>query len=525
MKSCETENGSVLDLADQLGQGGEARIFAIRENSAHAVKIYHKPLDPEKIQKLKFMISLGRKKHFETCAFLAWPQEIVLNHHQQVIGFLMPRFQDVQEIHQYISPKSRKKLVPNQNWAFLCFIAKNLAASFHHLHSSGIVIGDVNQKMALVNPSAQVHLVDCDSYQLNLGEHTFRCTVGVEEFTAPEIQGEIFAEFERSIQHDLFGLAVLVFQILMMGRHPYSVQVLDGKNYSMGEHIKSHRYAYAPNLGSAFTPYNTPITPKITGKRIQELFQNAFGADPSLRPSAQDWYHALDQLCTRLGPCLVHPEHRFAKDLSSCPWCLSKTVFFLPLQDQPQTSFLQKFEMIHELEHMDLSIYEYKSQPFLGLIEAEDLPTTVQRSKTLRNMRWALSLNLVILCLALSLTQINLIPLMILILLLSIWPTGAYNDEKLKRKCELQLAEIELDSFCQKMCHCTFKTQIQQESKVFLQKCLSIQSVHTLRSLALEYQALRKRQKQVLHEIHELNLKYTDLHKNYLQTKANLAIL
>ena len=54
----------------------------------------------------------------------------------------------------------------------------------------------------------------------------YRCVVGVPEY-APELQGKSFKDVDRRPEHDRFGLAVLVFHLLMMGRHPFSGVSLD----------------------------------------------------------------------------------------------------------------------------------------------------------------------------------------------------------------------------------------------------------------------------------------------------------
>ena len=50
----------------------------------------------------------------------------------------------------------------------------------------------------------------------------YRCPVGKPEFTPPELQGRLFAHLDRAPEHDLFGLAVLIFQLLMEGTHPFA---------------------------------------------------------------------------------------------------------------------------------------------------------------------------------------------------------------------------------------------------------------------------------------------------------------
>ena len=43
--------------------------------------------------------------------------------------------------------------------------------------------------------------------------------------------------------HDAFGLAVLIFQILFMGRHPYSGHFLGSGEMPIERAIREHRFA------------------------------------------------------------------------------------------------------------------------------------------------------------------------------------------------------------------------------------------------------------------------------------------
>ncbi len=71
---------------------------------------------------------------------------------------------------------------------------------------------------------ALITLVDVDSFQVSdsTSGAIFRCPVGKPEFTPPELQGKAFADIDRTFAHDLFGLAVGMFRLLMEGIHPFN---------------------------------------------------------------------------------------------------------------------------------------------------------------------------------------------------------------------------------------------------------------------------------------------------------------
>lgn len=67
---------------------------------------------------------------------------------------------------------------------------------------------------------SSVFFVDCDSYQIE----GFPCPVGMPPFLAPEIYGTELRSILRTIDHENFAIATLVFMLLHTGKPPYSHQ-------------------------------------------------------------------------------------------------------------------------------------------------------------------------------------------------------------------------------------------------------------------------------------------------------------
>src|SRR5262249_30747269 len=122
------------------------------------------------------------------------------------------------------NPASRREHSPLFTYLYLHRVARNISASVGALHARDYVMGDVNESNLLVEPTALVTLVDTDSLQVTDPETrvSYRGPVGKREFTPPELQGKAFASLDRLPQHDLFGLGVLLFLVLMEGAHPFT---------------------------------------------------------------------------------------------------------------------------------------------------------------------------------------------------------------------------------------------------------------------------------------------------------------
>jgi DNA-binding helix-hairpin-helix protein with protein kinase domain len=317
-----TPSGQEVHLAERLGGGGEGTVYAVRGRPTVVAKIYNSAMSGDREQKLRAMVALGTP---QLAAITAWPSELILSG-CHVIGFIMPRAIEAQEAHVLYGPKSRKQSFPNASYSFLVGAAANVARAFATVHDNGIVVGDVNDRLAMIAQSGVVRLIDCDSFQLMAGSTKFLCDVGVDNFTPPELQGLPYRNLERTRQHDNFGLAVLLFHLLFLGRHPFAGRHRGAAHLEIPDAIKQHRFAYSSEKQRTATdqPPNTP-TLVSAGTSIAQMFERAFAPDAasgkSQRPSADDWVEALEGLFKRLVKCRENGVHAYDKSLPDCPWC------------------------------------------------------------------------------------------------------------------------------------------------------------------------------------------------------------
>jgi DNA-binding helix-hairpin-helix protein with protein kinase domain len=319
--------GRLVPLGKVLGSGGEGAVFEAADGRGLAAKIYHDSLSADHAAKMAAMTEMAEmaaSRGDELFKFLAWP--VALLHRQPggpVAGFLMPRIRGLQPIHHLYSPKSRMTGFPRANWTFLLHTAANLARAFAAVHAGGqIVIGDVNHGNVLVSDQAVVKLIDCDSVQLTVGGRSFLCGVGVSTHTPPELQGGSLRVL-RTRNHDQFGLAVLIFQLLFMGRHPFSGQYLGSGDLPLEKAIKEFRFAYGRAAASRLM-HRPPFAPDLSlvPSAIASLFERAFapeGVREGGRPSADAWISALTAV--KVQTCRQNAAHTFPVHLAACPWC------------------------------------------------------------------------------------------------------------------------------------------------------------------------------------------------------------
>ena len=314
--------GREAGLGRCLGQGGEGAVYSVPMWPGSVAKIYARRPDDLTSRKLRAMVDLGTE---ELSSFAAWPQGLLLDPRtRNAVGFLMPRVDGHREIHALYGPTARKAAFPDASWAFLVRVARNLAAAFDAVHRHGHVIGDVNQGNVVVSRKATVRLIDCDSFQVTHLGHTYPCRVGVPLFTPPELQGQRLDSVQRTHGHDRFGLAVLVFQLLFMGRHPYTGRHRD-RVVPVETAIREGLFAFGQEArGQGWEPPPFSLLLEDVTRPVADLFERAFGrkaATGGARPTAEDWVRELDTLETQIVICGDDPRHAHAPAGGSCPWC------------------------------------------------------------------------------------------------------------------------------------------------------------------------------------------------------------
>ncbi len=315
--------GRVVALGKKIGSGGEGRVFSIPGHDQLVAKVYREPASTTKARKLRAMVRAWNR---ELAWVAAWPRETLHeSRNGPVVGVLLPRLEEACPVHELYSPAHRRVRFPEADWRFLVRAASNVAATCATLHARGIVIGDVNPGNVFVTRNALARLIDCDSFQVCENGKHFVCEVGVPHFTPPELHGRSFRDVVRTPNHDAFGLAVLVFHLLFMGRHPFAGRYGGKEEMPIERAIREFRYAYGTGPASqAMSPPPLCLPIQAAPPEVRELFEQAFGEsgrEEMGRPSGERWAHRLAEMEKELTCCEYDPGHWYSRHLSDCPWC------------------------------------------------------------------------------------------------------------------------------------------------------------------------------------------------------------
>lgn len=311
-----------------LGRGGEASIYTVAGRAEVAAKIYHNPCDEHggKLTALLAAPPIAPPQPGQHVP-LAWPLSRLLDLHEEsrVVGYLMPRIDNVHLIWEIYNPGVRREICPHFHHGSLLRTARNLAAVVRTLHDCGYVVGDLNESNVLVSSQGQVTLIDVDSFQTPAQDRLYRCRVGRPEYTPPELQGVAFADVDRLPQHDAFALAVLIFQLLMQGIHPFAgTCAAKDEADSIAARIAAGHWPYAWKKNVSVQP--SPHAPSwfVLPPSVQELLRRCFEdahTEPDLRPTAAQWQHALEEAEHELTTCSCDAQHVYHRRLDRCPWC------------------------------------------------------------------------------------------------------------------------------------------------------------------------------------------------------------
>ncbi|MEH2179123.1 hypothetical protein [Nostoc sp.] len=99
----------------------------------------------------------------------------------------------------------------NVDWRFFHTTALNIASIIEAIHISGYVLGDIKPQNIFVNDRALPSIIDTDSFQVRNPKNNkvYRCLVGSEDFTPPELIDKDFSSIDQTEVHDRFRLAVI----------------------------------------------------------------------------------------------------------------------------------------------------------------------------------------------------------------------------------------------------------------------------------------------------------------------------
>jgi DNA-binding helix-hairpin-helix protein with protein kinase domain len=324
-----TGSGGTIEAGERLAAGAAGVALAVRGNDDIVLKILDAPSSEDE-RRVRAMLSLDVPLGVPgAAAVIAWPTDLLFDRHGRYVGFVMPRAPQPRPVTVgtvALRSERERNLHANLGWDARLEIAANYSAAVAVLHSRSVVVCDINLKNAMVSADLTVTVIDCDSMQVQEGGRVYPSRYFQEEFLAPELKGATaLRQAPRKETSDRWSLAVLAWQILMDGHHPFDGRWRGSGEQERDDHIKAGRFPHNPRV-RALEP--SPEAPpwRVLPRELQKLFLEAFTAgakDPSKRPSALRWAEGLRGAAGQLERCdgASGRVHLFPAAEPSCPWC------------------------------------------------------------------------------------------------------------------------------------------------------------------------------------------------------------
>lgn len=219
----------LITQGNELKSGGEATTYTLPKYPTAVIKIY-KPetlQDPAKTKDIEERITaMANLKHCRDFGndFLAWPTLPFYDNRKNFVGYAMYRCHG--KSFQVFAGGSRsiKRHFPRWNREQLILTAIDFVKKVQFLAKQNIMVNDFNLNNFFVDEQCKVSFIDCDSFQVpgahgktHISKTYFAERVAPELLKSPHLLGQ-----PRNIHHVEFGTAMVVFNILMCGLHPYN---------------------------------------------------------------------------------------------------------------------------------------------------------------------------------------------------------------------------------------------------------------------------------------------------------------
>lgn len=346
-KVLRTDRRPQVVIGPLIAVGGEGAVHRIEGSAGFLAKLYHEPPTADRTAKLEILTNLTNDRVRRVTAMPV----AILKDENRAVGFIMPLADSRAEVHHWFSPKDRRNRYPQATFDLIVAITRNLAACIDEIHAADLVIGDVNERGFLIGIGKEnlgtVTAIDCDSFQVIGGNgRLFKCEVGIPEYLPPELAGHPLGTVQRLPEHDRFGLAILAYKLLMMGRHPYMGIYPNELDDGVATAIANGWYVHHPRAAAqGVRPPPANLDLATVGPAIAELWMRAFAGRSVDRPTAASWISALEALGSDLVGCRSNTRHRHRRSLGSCPWCAFARAHRLDFFPPPGSSLDVVFDL------------------------------------------------------------------------------------------------------------------------------------------------------------------------------------
>lgn len=225
------QKGKKHKLLKQIGRtGGEGSVYLTDSN--YICKIYKK----EKVTKFRVEKIIALIKHSIRIENVCLPQLIIYNSSKEFVGYLMSEAIGSDIKTSILIGERFGEKFPTWNRSHLAKISLNILKKVEQLHKYNIILGDINPSNILFKDENNIFLIDTDSFQIE----GYPSSVGLPLYTRKKHHGIRYEDYLRTKEDDVFAIATIIFQIMLLGKPPYSFSGGSGEQ----ENMKPENFPY-----------------------------------------------------------------------------------------------------------------------------------------------------------------------------------------------------------------------------------------------------------------------------------------
>ncbi|SDN56397.1 hypothetical protein SAMN05216517_111181 [Janthinobacterium sp. OK676] len=312
-----------LVLGKLVKSGGAGSVYLLPGAPAQVAKLYHPHLDrAANRRKLEAMLELSPElpdqvENGKRYVQIAWPQAAVFDGQGGFAGFVMPLLDMAQtaELEQIMQERQARAAGLPTGLGPKLTLAANLAAVIDALHQQQHYVIDLKPvNLRFYRDSLYIAMLDCDGFSIQGHAERFPAEQFTADYLAPEFQRKGMPAGTEMAQ-DRFALAVVIFQMLNFGIHPYSGRPGNAQVATdIPGRIRDGCYAYGVKRHKQLAP-NATSGHALMPPELRAMFDRAFSPSPKpQRPSAADWAQLLRGYAQRSGGklvvCAANAEHQ-----------------------------------------------------------------------------------------------------------------------------------------------------------------------------------------------------------------------
>ena len=296
-----------LTADNAFSSGGEATTYTLPNYPRAIIKIFkpetlrNKQKAEENYQRVKAMVAIAACRD-KGKSFLGWPCVPFFDRSRSFLGFAMYRCSG-KPFHVFNGGvNSIRRNFPNWTRKHLLLTAIDFVSKVRFLAEKGVLVNDFNPANFFVDENCRVSFIDCDSYQIPSAHGAPHITkTYFASHVAPELlRNPQLLQQPRNIHHVEFAAAILVFNIVMCGLHPFAFMGgHNGSNCGSPEENLLQGRCPLGNGNDCLLPagnwYNLWSWLSFNLKSVFiHMFQDGY-ADPNARPSLAELEKALRQ--------------------------------------------------------------------------------------------------------------------------------------------------------------------------------------------------------------------------------------